>query len=275
MPAQSDASIESTGDVRNEVGVWAAFGRLGDERIVSLRGVAELRAHPGERRAVVSHAGPASSDVAVLRRVSPYLATLLGRTALHAASVVLPAGAVLCCADAGTGKSTLARALDRAEFAVLGDDHVVLDVREGARIGAHPSFPFIDVHVGGSNGGSDGEDYPARIGPGGEGKTSVQLFSPRPTKPVPVVAVAFMTRGARDARVAREPIEPTDALARLLRDVVFVADPADEASQVARLDVCLALLKAAPAVRLEIPDGLDRMATTAAEVATLWSGHAT
>jgi len=258
-----------TGDAREDDRVWARFGRRADERIVVLDGVFELVADPLERRALVVHRGRPGWDVAVLRRAAPYLATLLGRTALHAATVVLPAGAVLLCGRAGAGKSTLALVLDHAGFAVLGDDHVVIEIRGTGGAVAHPSFPFADVDGPARRAA---EDVPQRGGaPGAEDKASVAFRSPRSLDAVPIVAVALLDRGPR---VTRERIPAPEALPWLLGEAAFVADPADDAAQVARLDACMKLLAAAPAVRLVIPAGLDRMAATAAEVATLWSAGA-
>jgi|GEM_PF-7008789 len=255
-----------TGDARADGHVWARFGRRAEERIVRLDGVLDLVARPGERRARVAHQGRPAWDVAALRRAAPYLAALLDRTALHAAAVVLPAGALLICGRAGAGKSTLALALDRAGYSVLGDDHVVIDLSDDGRIRAHPSFPFSDVD-GPARRAIDG-DPPKRQAPSGDEKASVAFSSPRPPEAVPIVAVALVERGAR---VAREPSAAPEALAWLLREAVFVADPADDDAQVARLDACLRLLAAAPAVRLVVPAGLDRIVDTAAEVAALWS----
>ena len=103
----------------------------------------------------------------------------------------------------------------------------------------------------------------------GEGKASVEFSSPRPTTAVPIAGLSFLRRGSR---VATAPMTRHDALACLLREFVFVADPMDDARQVQGLDAVVALVKAVPAVQLEIPDDLGRMATTAAEVAALWSG---
>jgi len=249
-----------TGDVRGSGGVWARFGRRDGLRFVCLHGIAELRAAPGVGGAFLRHDRGPDWDLPALRRTSPYLASLLGRTALHAASVVLPAGAVLLCASSGVGKSTLSVTLDRLGVPVLGDDHVVLDASAAAGVGAFASFPFVDV---------DARALPGMAGAAG-GKGSVPLVTARPAGPVPVVAVAFLERGDR---VHREPLPAPEALTRLLRDFVFVADPADDAAQTARLDACLRLLAAAPPVRLVVPSGLDRLPATAAAVAALWSSR--
>ncbi len=264
-PAAYD-DVTWTGDARADDRVWARFGRRAEERIVLLDGVLELVAHPREGRALVAHRGRPGWDVAALRRAAPYLATLRGRTAMHAAAVVLPSGAVLLCGRAGAGKSTLALALDRAGFGVLGDDHVVLEIRDAGGVFAFPSFPFADVDGPARRAA---EDVRKRGGaPGAEEKASVDFRSPRPLDAVPIVAVALLERGPR---VARERIPAPEALAWLLREAVFVADPADDEAQVARLDACMRLLAAAPAVRLPVPAGLHRMTATAAEVAALWS----
>lgn len=245
--------VEWTGDVRGSEGVWARFGRRDAMRFVCLAGVAELRAAPGVRTAFLRHDRGPAWDLPALRRTSPYLASLLGRTALHAATVVLPRGAVVLCAHSGVGKSTLALTLDRQGFPVLGDDHVVLDPSASVGVGACASFPFVDV---------DTRPLPGMGGAAG-GKGSAPLRTPRPREAVPVVEVAFLERGDR---VLREPLPAPEALARLLRDFVFVADPADDEAQVARLDVCLRLLAAAPPVRWIVPSGIERLGEAVAGV---------
>ncbi len=237
------------------------MGRRGAERIVLIEGVAALRARPRDGTAVLRHDGGGRRDVAVLRRLAPYLASLRGRLVLHAAAAVFPAGAVLLCGEARAGKSTLALALDRSGIPVLGDDHVAVEVaaRRGPR--AYASFPFADA------------DGPARrvvgrlAGSRRPGKESVSLETARPRGPVPIVAVAFVRRGRR---VARTPLRPAAALAQLLREAVFFPDPADRRGPPRFLDACLRLLEAAPPVRLTVPSGLVRLSRTVEEVTDLW-----
>ena len=238
--------VEWTGDVRAEGEPWARFGRLWGDHVVLLEETASLVASTRDRRAVIRHDGGARRDVTVLRRLSPYLASLSGRLTLHAAAVVLPAGAVLICGAAGAGKSTLARAFDGLGFPVLGDDHVVVRAPRGKPPVACASFPFVDVAVS------------------GKPKASVPLRAkPRPAS-APIAAVAFLSRGRR---LARTPLRTADAVAVFLRETIFVADPADGAALAARLDDALGLLAAAPPVSLVVPDRLDLLAAAVPDIA--------
>ena len=259
-----------TGDARHEGVRWARFGRRGAERIVLLEGIASLVARPARGEACVRHHGEPIEDTAVLRRLSPYLASLDGRLVLHAAALALPRGAVLVCGAAGAGKSTLALAFDGRGVPVLSDDHVAVAASVGplgaARLVAHPSFPFVDVGLE-SRRALDRRAEDATS----EGKSSVTLHTGPGRTPCEVVAVAFLRRGHAASQRA---IRPADALTRLLRDAVFVADPIDDAAHVQRLDACLGLLAQAPPVEWTVPDDLTALAEGVRVLGGLWGGHA-
>jgi hypothetical protein len=76
----------------------------------------------------------------------PFAATLRGLEVLHAAGVVIGAGAVLLAGEPGAGKSSLAAALVRRGAGLLGDDAIALQPRDGALV-AHPSVGLLHLRT--------------------------------------------------------------------------------------------------------------------------------
>jgi hypothetical protein len=76
----------------------------------------------------------------------PFAATLRGLEVLHAAGVVIGAGAVLLAGEPGAGKSSLAAALVRQGAGLLGDDAIALNQRDGELV-AHPSVGLLHLRA--------------------------------------------------------------------------------------------------------------------------------
>jgi hypothetical protein len=100
---------------------------------------AELWVHEGRLVAGRGYARASAGARRELARVGAIVRLRTqGRYFVHAAGVVDPSGrAFVLTGDSGAGKSTLAYALARAGWGVLGDDGVVLDVRDDL-VRAHP-----------------------------------------------------------------------------------------------------------------------------------------
>lgn len=112
-----------------------AFGwRDGEQRWLEVPEVATYGFAPwcDEVRA---HSEPAASDEEVMdafRSIAvPLMLQISGLEVLHASGAVVGPGVVAICAASGTGKTTLACALDRAGHELWSDDAVVLDLRAG------------------------------------------------------------------------------------------------------------------------------------------------
>jgi hypothetical protein len=75
-------------------------------------------------------------------QVFPRLLNLRGQDALHATSVLTPAGLCAFVGPSGTGKSTLAAAFQLAGYPVLSDDCLVVR-EEGEQIVATPAYPGV------------------------------------------------------------------------------------------------------------------------------------
>lgn len=167
-----------------------------------------------------------------------------GRYFVHAAGAVDPLGrAVLLVGDSGDGKSTLAYALTRASWKMLGDDGVVLEVRE-AGIVAHawrapllvsrdlaPAFPELATGPSPSR-----NDDPRR---------RVAVSVPH-ARQAPVAALFFVGRGPK-MRLSR--VTPVATLAGLVRQSpwVIIGDGGTRAHLAALSRVATAV----PALRFE------------------------
>jgi hypothetical protein len=256
-----DAGVAWTGAIESEeAGTWARYGRRGSCVLLRLAGTCELVADRAEGTATIRHPAGASRDARVLRRCLPYLAALRGSLVLHAACAAFPAGAVLLCAEAGTGKSTLATALDARGVPVLADDHVAIRIGEGSPPVAHPSVPWVEVSTPSLLAFRPGE----AAGDGG----ATPYRTPRPDGPVPVREVAFVSRAAALSRV---PLPAARALPRLVKDVLFVGDPDDAAEHAGRLDAAARLLGAVAVTSVTVPDGLDALRAALGDVERLWT----
>jgi hypothetical protein len=263
LPAD-DGGVEWTGRIDSEEGTWARYGRCEGRSVVRLEGLCELSADPARRAATVRHAGEPARDALVLRRCLPYLVARTGRLAFHAACVAFPGGAVVLCAHAGTGKSTLATAFDARGVPVLADDHVAVDAEPGKAPVAHASVPWIEVS--GETRTAFRPEVPA------DGPRTLPYRTPRPAAAVRVAEVAFLRRGPA---LAVTPLPAAEAFPRLLRDVLFVGDPRDASEHEARFDAMKRLLEAVPACEIAVPDGLPALGQALAPLAARWATPAT
>jgi hypothetical protein len=141
----------------------------------------------------VVHAWPAAdrSDVAVTdgftRSVLPLILQHRGAQYLHASAVVTPAGVVVLCGRSGTGKSTLAAALERRGCGFWADDAVVFGIPSGSAEFSSVRLPSV-LRL-------DGEAAElARSGPVGAITTPTAL----PGDLVPLAAIILLERGERD-----------------------------------------------------------------------------
>lgn len=81
----------------------------------------------------------------VLDSVLFTVALLQGYEALHAGAIATPAGAIAVTADTGGGKSTLLAELLGRGSALVADDVLVLEARDGRPPLAHPAPPLMTV----------------------------------------------------------------------------------------------------------------------------------
>lgn len=257
----ADDAVEWTGDVSQESGRWGRFGRWRGKNLVRLEGLFDLVADLDGHAATLHHDRGHEADPGMVRHALPYLGALERRLVLHAAGVVFPEGAVLLCAEAQTGKSTLALALDGRGYPVLGDDHIAVEMRSDGPC-AFASLPTIDTLPA-----SRVVFFPDEAAR--PGKSSAPCRTPRPAGAVPVHQLVFLRR---DGHALPRRLPATDAVRRLLLDVLFVGDPGDLEEQGTRFEQAVALAKAVPAYEISLPDGLERLARALPQIVGMLRG---
>jgi len=208
---------------------------------------AELHLRKGR---LVPGRGYASAPAGARRELARLAAVLRlrqrGRFHLHAAGVVAPdGGAWILAGESGNGKSTLAYALARRGWPVLGDDGVLVERTKGgivARAWREPMQVSIELasefpELGAARAAVDWSDPRHRVAvlaPGGTASSA------------PVRALALVRRSSRDALT---PASPTDVMAALIRQSPTVLLGGDRA--VDQLDTLGTLVTSVPVYRLE------------------------
>ena len=213
--ATADMTAKSTAWVWNDVN---ATTTAGGTHLAHRHADAQLLVTDGRLRAGHGYATASAETRRDLARVGAIIRLRQqGRYLVHAAGVVDPHGrAWLLSGNTGAGKSTLAYALSRAGWTILGDDGVVVELRGGTVI-AHQwrdplhvsralasQFPELHDHAGRARAG----DYRERI----------PMAAP-PARTASVCAIVMLERAsARD--VSR--LGPLDALGALVRQSPLV-----------------------------------------------------
>lgn len=219
-----------------------------DGRLV--RGRAYAQASPSARRALAR-----AGAILRLRRRGRYL--------VHASGAVDPAGrAWLLAGDSGGGKSTLAYALARGGWGVLGDDAVLLEVPAAGDAGGVVALPWRDALRVSSRLAPDFPELSLLAPHAATGDPRLRVAVPAPiARRAPLRALVFVTRAEREAIV---PLRGTAALAALVRQSPWVIlDDADARTHLAALT---RVVSAVPAFRLEhTPEALHSIARTLAE----------
>ena len=124
-------------------GVYAYAESFGDEYHMHLPGLASFRfsSRSDEIAAVVNIAtGEELVLDAYRRRVLPMALQVSGRELLHASALRSPSGVVALCADSGTGKSTMAFALNSRGYPLWADDLVAFEISDRGSVAI--SLPF-------------------------------------------------------------------------------------------------------------------------------------
>ncbi len=171
-----------------------------------------------------------SGRAAAVRQAVPFAAILQGRITLHAAAVACPGGVAAFTGPSGSGKSTLAAALERSGVTVCADD--LLPCRE-------------------ADGGCVG---PARR-PGG------------PWTLAPLTRVFFLAPRGDAPGVRCTPMGRSDAVVALVRNGFGELPVADVWRR--QFHLYAELAEHVEAFELRLPDGLERLAAAAGEVADL------
>jgi hypothetical protein len=99
-----------------------------------------LRGSPGE-------GGMDAWQRLLVAQVLPFVAVMRGLEVLHASAVATGSGAVAFSGSSGSGKTSLALAMQRRGAALLADDVLALE-RGGEGLIAHPGAPVAGVELG-------------------------------------------------------------------------------------------------------------------------------
>jgi hypothetical protein len=228
---------------------WYASYELGDGRcLLELPPTARFMLEPLPGRVVVDSQ---EDDAELLehRIVSSAACTLLsmrGDLVLHASAIEAGGRAVLFCGPTQRGKSTLARVLGEVGHRLLGEDGIAIELRDGESV----AFP-----------GARGVRARSRDA---EGHTRTDLVpDPGSGEPDPCAVAAVVLLGERGERLTVEPLEPARALALLTPNLVHSGSHVAIGAAFASL---AALLGSTPAFAASLPDDLDALAESGAQL---------
>jgi hypothetical protein len=187
----------------------------------------------------------------LVRRVLPRVAILFGASAIHAAALARPEGAILLLGLSGAGKSTMTAALGHAGCQILSDDISVLWGHEAPLLA--PAAQGVCVWPA----SREGIELPidrCRPMPAYDGKTHFMPEGEPAIAPVPLRALVFLKRdGAATPMLERLSDSEALVIASHLLVRFDPGDPArpDHVQGFARLN---AAVKAAPGYRLHYPN---------------------
>jgi hypothetical protein len=201
----------------------------------------------------------------LLDQVLPLVLTIRGRKALHASAVLTPAGVCALTGPTGTGKSTLAASLLRADNPVLSDDCLVLEARDG-QILATPAYPGLRLR----------EDTLKALGNDAGPLLSVAHYTSKRrlvpdrhgshllAQAFPVARIYSLVRPAvveeEDGPVAPriERLSPRDSLVELL-PFLFHLDVTDRTMLARHLDFLEQVVSHVPVRRLWVPNSFTAL----------------
>lgn len=230
------------------------IGREGDRRVVGCSHTGGFVLEPDHLAITAAPAGPAEMwEHRLLSVIVPIMLASRGEVALHGAVVEIGGKAAIFCGPAFRGKSTLALTFAELGHAVLSEDGIVLEEREGEWI-AWPAAKGARI----------------RTRPGSPGPSKVLTGLPGPeAEPLPVGTVVLLA--PRGGTGVADEITSSAALLELAPHLMHTGgiDAVRPAfSGLARL------LSAVPAARLSLPDDLGTLPTVAESVADALPGLA-
>ncbi|HEX2446512.1 MAG TPA: hypothetical protein VHJ77_21365 [Vicinamibacterales bacterium] len=198
----------------------------------------------------------------LLDQVLPLVLSHRGEFVLHATGVVLPAGAVVFAADAGSGKSTLVAALGGRGAHVLGDDAVLL-AASGPGTTARAAYPGLRLWpdalraVFGEAGLKAGRSK-RRLGPDTAGLTFA-------AGAWPVAAIYQLEPAGPREPVRIEPLSPREGAMALVRHA-YIFDICDRGRLRRQLDRAIDCGRRTRVRRLVFPHALGRLGEVCAAV---------
>lgn len=236
--------------------------RAPDREVLRFTGGADFHLWPDR---IVAH--PATLEpgplveIHLLGPVSSYWLERRGLVTLHASAVAVGSRAAVFASRHGGGKSGLAAAFLRAGHALLSDDLLPVEARDGGFFG-RPGYPQMRMWPDEATHFLGGfEHLPivhpelskrrVRIGPGGLGTFH--------DAPLPLGCLYLLERlGEGEALEIRE-VSPRDAVIELLRHSFTPLLVEAAGLQPARFDLLSRLVLQVPVRRLRYPSGFDRL----------------
>ena len=184
------------------------------------------------------------------RTVVPLALQAYGYEVLHGSAVALAGGAVALCAERGTGKSTIAFALQQRGHDALADDAVVVSVPtagEARRATVEP-LPFA-LRLRAPSAGHFAAPGKEEVLVGADNEVPSVRESP-------LAAIVLLAR--HDGPLALVRLDTREAFARLLgQSYAFSLD--NPARKRAMLANYMQLANGVPTYRLDFPAGLDQL----------------
>jgi hypothetical protein len=237
---------------------WLACGRTPRGHVLRFPGLADFVVEASDRGCRIrlgdAAAPPGTLRHLLLDQVLPRALGLMGLHALHAASVLTPAGAVALLGPSGSGKSSLAAALARPGAQVLGDDCLPLRV-DGEWVKVRPGYPGLRLwgDVRDRLGLREGEPLPhaptkhrigsGEVSPGEQTLIAIYVLEWKDR-------VEILTQAASQAAMA-------------LLSNSFLLDPASPTVLEAQLRFCGRIAERVPVRRLVLTDDRWTMPTAA------------
>ena len=201
---------------------------------------------------VVAEAG-ARPEVIVdchYRTVVPLALQAYGYEVLHGSAVAMAGGVFALCAERGTGKSTIAFALQQRGHGVLADDAVVVSVPAAGEM-RRPTVEPLPFALrlrapSASHFGAPGKEE-VLVGAGKESALA---------QAIPLAAIVLMARHDGPLELVR--LGAREAFTRLLGQS-YAFSPHDKARKRAMLASYMRVVNLVPTYRLDLPAGLEHL----------------
>jgi len=247
-----------------------SFWALEDRAVIRITGAMDFHLWPDR---IVCHLYEAEYrylvEIALLGMVLALWLERRGTPTFHGSAIVIDGRAVAFLGSAGSGKTSTAAACVRAGHALLSDDLLALDEREGVihvRPG-HPQFrmwPEQAVHFTGTDRGFVTVD-PVRS------KLRVPVgewFGSFASGPVPLAHVYVLERAATTTMaLGTRPMRPSEGAMALVRNSFLSREVVRYGIQRSRLEFLARIVADVPIRVLTMPLGLDRLPEAVAAIA--------